>query len=188
MFQRPPAYVFVDGGYMAKLNLEFGGRIDLPRFLDKVCEPNYRRKRTYWFDALPWKGRDPTPEQQKRFENKRKFLERLEYIDRTEVQLGKVEPRFPLGGGAPVFVQKQVDVLLSLKLVVVAFKGDAEFLILIAGDSDLVPAVVTAKDAGATVILFYADIGNVRTHKALMMAADERVEITREYLADVMLS
>jgi uncharacterized LabA/DUF88 family protein len=51
--------------------------------------------------------------------------------------------------------------------------------ILIAGDSDLVPAIEAARDAGVVVTLYYSPKS---VHNELLQASDERVEITHNLI------
>ncbi len=170
---------------MAKVNDNFDGRIELRRFLDDlVTRQGYWRKRTYWFDALPWCGRGSTEEDRRRRDKKHRFLDSLAYFPRTEIYRGRVVRRVPTpeGDGSPVYVQKQVDVLLSLKMAEIAFRGDVKFISLIAGDSDFVPAVRLAKNAGVVVTLIFASMKGVLTHNELKREADERIELTPDLI------
>jgi uncharacterized LabA/DUF88 family protein len=184
MYSRAEAFVIVDGGYMAKVSEVLGRNIDLGKLFDTVCEPDFVRKRTYYFDALPWKPASPTQEQVDRYNGKQRFLDSIRFLNRTEVRLGRTQPIW-LSEGKPVFVQKLVDVLLSLTMVQLALKKDGRYFILIAGDSDLVPAVQAVKDAGGVVRVVYCrkrvDDLNVTVHQELLLHADERFELTDEY-------
>ena len=55
MHSKPEACVFADGAYLTKMNKVFSGKLDYGKFFDEICEPDFFRKRTYYFDALPWK-------------------------------------------------------------------------------------------------------------------------------------
>ncbi|NWF95649.1 MAG: NYN domain-containing protein [Candidatus Thorarchaeota archaeon] len=189
MYSRPEAFVIVDGGYMAKTNEVLGRDIDLGKLFDKVCEPDFTRKRTYYFDALPWKPAQPTREQIQRYDAKQRFLDAIRFLDRTEVCLGRTQPIWLQNSSTPVFVQKLVDVLLSLKMVQLALKKDGRYFILIAGDSDFVPAVQAVKDAGGTVRVVYcrrktANL-NVTVHEELLLHADERFELTDKFCEEL---
>ena len=66
-----------------------------------------------------------------------------------EVKLGKLQ----LIGG--IFKQKMIDVLMSLDIVDKCFDNQIQHAILIAGDSDFIPAIKKAKNYGAIIHLFY---------------------------------
>ncbi len=75
---------------MAKINAVLGGAPDLCKLFDSIVEgAGYWRKRTFWFDALPYMGKNPTDRQKELYENKQRYLSRLEYFDRTEVFKGE---------------------------------------------------------------------------------------------------
>jgi len=59
------------------------------------------------------------------------------------------------GQGRPIFVQKRVDVLLAVDLVRMSSGRQIEYAYILAGDSDLVPAIQVAKDQGVVVGLYY---------------------------------
>lgn len=54
--------------------------------------------------------------------------------------------------------------------------------ILVTGDSDFVPAVIAAKDAGVLVQLYYS---RSSVHDELLSAVDESFEITRDLIDKV---
>jgi len=180
MLGRPEASIFVDGAYLHKINQIFGYNLDYEKFFDELCEPDFYRKRTYYFDALPWKPfKKPTQEQVDFFNNKQRFLEMINFIPRTEVRYGKTQMK---SLDPPIFVQKMVDVLLSLCMVNLAWKKDIRYFILIAGDSDFVPAVKAVKEHGGTIKVVYAlkkkSHFKVQIHHQLKIEVDERFEIT----------
>lgn len=118
------AAVLVDGGYFGKGREAFGKpEIDLVKFCDQICHP-YERFRTYFYDAYPWQDSQPTPEQREKLARKQKFFDSLKMLDRFEVRIGRVQKiEFPCDRGPPHvdFVQKLVDVLLSVDMVKLAW-------------------------------------------------------------------
>jgi uncharacterized LabA/DUF88 family protein len=82
------------------------------------------------------------------------------------------------------FKQKRIDIWMAVDLVRMSESGQIEKAILITGDSDLVPAIEAAKDAGAVVVLYYSP--NAR-HDQLLQVCDERYEITRNLIEKVKL-
>ena len=74
-----------------------------------------------------------------------------------------------------MFEQKRVDILLGVDLVLLAAKQSISEAILVAGDSDFIPAVTIAKSEGILVKLYHG----ARPHADLRREADERIQITQ---------
>ena len=66
-----------------------------------------------------------------------------------------------------------MDILLGVDMVKLAAKGHIQQAILVAGDSDFIPAVVEAKSEGVLVRLFHGE----NCHSDLWQEADERIRI-----------
>ena len=81
--------------------------------------------------------------------------------------------------GAGTFEQKRVDVLLGVDMVRLCSKKQIELAILIAGDSDLVPAVEASKEEGAIVRLYYK---SQSVSDELLNVCDERYEIDQGFI------
>jgi len=69
-------------------------------------------------------------------------------------------------------------------LVRLAVSGSITHALLIAGDSDLLPAIEAAKDTGVLIHLFHG----AHYHDDLWHAADERTEITKEFVSALLRS
>jgi len=81
------------------------------------------------------------------------------------------------------YVQKRVDVLLSVDLVRMSWDHQIEKAILVTGDSDFVPAIQAAKDAGVLTVLYYSRAHpKVSALDELLYACDERIEITQDLI------
>ena len=74
-------------------------------------------------------------------------------------------------GNKDVFEQKRVDVLLSVDMVRHAAAGHIQHAVLIAGDSDFIPAVEAAKESGVTLSTWCGNYNTV--HNDLIALADE---------------
>lgn len=160
-FSAQRAVLLIDNGYLsAILRDEYGEpRVDYLKLSDRICS-GYSRLRTYVYDALPYQGSPPTPEQRVLLAGRQKFFAALEKLPSFEVRLGRQRPR--LGG----FIQKGVDVLLAIDLVRLSSKAQIQKAFLIAGDADYAPVVRAAKDEGVSVHLYYS--------KALQTTTDAR--------------
>ena len=93
--------IFVDGGYVAKLaEQEFGVWVDYHRLSEEVVSAIAERTResldllrTYYYDALPYKSNPPTPDEARRFGNRRGFFDALQRLPKYRVREGWVAYR-----------------------------------------------------------------------------------------------
>ena len=76
-----------------------------------------------------------------------------------------------------------VDILLGVDMVLLAVKGHVSEVVLLAGDSDFIPAVTAAKSEGVIVRLVHGRA----PHRALLQEVDERVRITQELIDSIRL-
>ncbi len=75
--------------------------------------------------------------------------------------------------------------LLTVDLVRLSCERQIQRAVLIAGDSDFVPAIEVAKDAGTIVQLYHAD--SPRPHSELLRACDDRTLIDSAFIGKVLL-
>lgn len=162
--------VFIDGGYLDHLrDHRRVGRLDLEKLVYSAVGDG-ELLRAYYYACMPFQGEPPTEEERSRYAKKYQFLSVVRRLPRFEVRLGKIQR---IGDDVR---QKRVDILLAIELVSLAWKGSIDLAVVIAGDSDFVPAVEQAKDAGVVVRLLYF---RESCHDELLDAVDERVEITQ---------
>jgi uncharacterized LabA/DUF88 family protein len=170
--------VFIDGGYLTKLLLNLGKlAIDFEAFANMLCT-NCERMRTYYYTCMPYQSNPPTEEEKIRYANADKFLYKIRRLPRFEVRLGKLTLR----NGE--LVQKRVDALMSVDLVRMSWDKQIHRAFLVTGDSDFVPAVTAAKDAGVLVKVYYEKDA---IHDELYDACDDREELTKAKLTSVLL-
>lgn len=171
--------VFIDGGYLAKVLKDMFGepRIDFLALSEKLCT-GAERLRTYFYYCMPYQSSPPTDEERERYAAADRFIYSLKKLPRFEIRLGK------LGYHGGEFVQKRIDVLLTVDLVRMGWGRQIDRAILITGDSDFVPAIQTAKDAGVLVQLYYAPSF---VHDELLQACDDRFKITKELIDSIKL-
>lgn len=168
------AAIFIDGGYIQSQFKHNSIDPDFEEIADHLLEPLRQQVpldllRCYYYYCAPWMSPEPTEAEEKRMTNHKEFVSDIENLDRWSMRLGKLERRWD--GKKEYFEQKRVDVLLSVDLVRHAAAGHIQHAVLVAGDSDFVPAVEAAKEHGVTVSLW---CGNFRTvHKDLIALADE---------------
>ena len=134
---------------------------------------------------MPYQSNHPTLEEKERYKNSMKFMNAIKRIPHHEVRLGKLKKT------RDGFEQKRVDVLLSVDLVRMSWGKQIDTAIFIAGDSDFVPAVQAAKDAGVVVILYYAVClgrdGHITTsaHDEPKYACDECIVIDQNMIGAI---
>lgn len=170
--------IFIDEGYVAKILKDsfFSPAIDYAKFSQLLAHDN-QILRTYYYTALPYKSKIPTPEEQKRFDNKQRFLDSLRRLNFFEVRLGKIQMAYDKFGRM-FYRQKRVDALLTLDLVRLAMKQLIEEAIIVSGDSDFIPAIECAKEEGIQVQLVYE--AEHLPSNDLLLTVDTRRELTPE--------
>jgi uncharacterized LabA/DUF88 family protein len=166
------AAVFIDSGYIAAiLKQEFNSpRIALDRLSDILVGPDYERLRTFFYHCMPHQGCPPTKDESERYRRADRWIAALQHLPRFEIRFGRLARR------GTSFEQKRVDVLLSVDLVRMSWDHQIQKAVVVTGDSDFVPAVQAAKDAGVLTHLFYS---SQACHRELLLAFDERTAITR---------
>ncbi len=175
------AAVFVDGGYLARILKDLGEpRIDYA-LLTRWAAEGYDLFRTYYYDCLPYQGPNPSDEERRRVSARQRFFTGLNRLDRFIVRLGRLAQRGTDGTGNPIFEQKQVDLQIGLDLATLIAKDRVELVALVAGDSDLLPAVKRAREEGILVRLIHGPRSTY--HRDLWNEADERRDITTEIVS-----
>lgn len=181
------AGIFIDHGYLQKLLEDYGRRhMNYLDFSEKLCEGEVSRFRTYLYDCMPYQSNPPTEEEKRFYAGKQKFFTALNRMPRFEVRYGKLQ-KLPDTTSPKGFTltQKRIDVLMSVDIVRMTTGRQILRAILVTGDSDLVPAVTCAKDAGAEVYVWYGKTENCSVHDELLEACDECRELTRSFIDSV---
>ena len=167
------AAIFIDGAYLqkqaqiAKVDLNFSRLADF--FLSPVRKNvPVDLLRCYFYHCPPWMSAKPTEDELRRMKTYSDFAEILEGLDRWQLRLGKLERR--RDGDRDYYEQKRVDVLLC-DLTRHSAAGHIQHAILVAGDSDFIPAVIAAKESGVTLSLWCGLENTV--HRDLLILADE---------------
>jgi len=178
------AVVLLDGMYFQNILNAFGlsRAVDYQKFTDKLAR-DHERARTYVFDSLPFDGA------QNRL-SRQKFLDRLSYLDRFQVEMGYVrleKKRCPkCNETICVPRQKKVDILIATRLLECSFDDKIDKIVLVAGDADFVPAVEIAKKK-TEIVLAYAEGERVRASTDLKKVCDRRIRLEQGYFDDCKL-
>lgn len=149
MFEK--SAIFIDGGYFNRLLKKFfgGAQFDYLRFSKRLGElTGTAVLRTHYYTCMPIK-RQGNEKDKERHANMQRFITKLHRLPRFSVKRGRLQ--FING----VFKQKMVDVHMSLDLVDMSFDNQIQHAIIVAGDSDFIPAIERAKNHGTIVHLFY---------------------------------
>jgi uncharacterized LabA/DUF88 family protein len=190
--------IFIDGGYVDALcRTEFGGQmVDYGRLSEEITTVINSRTaepldllRAMYYHCPPYQSNPPTLEESQRTASFRSFEAALSSLPRFTVRLGRLQSQGIGANGRPIFVQKQVDLMLGLDIGLLSAKGQIQHIALVAGDSDLLPAVRAAKNEGVSVWLFHGPAsgrdGRSTYSRELWMAVDDRVEIDAPFVGRV---
>jgi uncharacterized LabA/DUF88 family protein len=125
-------------------------------------------------------------EEAQRFGRAQSFISHLNRLPRFTVRLGKLALRGRKDDGTPILVQKRVDIMLGVDLVLLSAKQQISDAILLAGDSDFLPAVIVARDEGVAVHLYH--FTRSQPHRELWDACDERTAIDQALIDRIRLT
>jgi uncharacterized LabA/DUF88 family protein len=174
--------IFIDGAYLGYLlKNEFAlVRVDYEKLANQLAG-GIDILRTYYYDCPPFQSSTPTQEEKDRFAKAQSFFSALDRLPRYEVRLGRLAHRGFNAAGKPDYQQKRVDIMLGVDLALLAGKRQITHAVLLAGDSDFIPAVAAAKSEGVLVRLYHGQ----SFHKDLWDCVDEREKITKTFIAAV---
>lgn len=179
--------VFLDGGYIEKvLRYDFGEpKIHFGKLAYEMAKPD-ELLRAYYYHCPPYQSSPPTEDERKRYSKSHKFFTALNYLQRFEVRLGRLEFRGLDEDGEPIFVQKRIDCMIGVDMALLAGKGRITTLALFSGDSDLIPAIDAVKKEGILVKLWHGSFSpKTSPHRELVQAFDDRFQFTQEILDKV---
>ncbi len=167
------AAIFIDGAYLIQLMKQNNIEPNYSNLADYLLKPLRKSVqldllRCYFYYCAPWMSQDPTDNEKKRMEEHDVFMNEIAGLERWAARLGVLQRRWD--GNKEYFEQKRVDVLLSVDMVRHSAAGHVQHAILVAGDSDFIPAVEATKESGATVTLWCGEDNTI--HKDLLNLAD----------------
>ena len=175
--------IFIDAAYLQfTLMDEFRSpRIDFEKLVNEMAGGR-EILRSYYYDCEPYQSDPPTPKEKERFGRVQRFHYALDKIPRFQVRLGKLALRGFDGSGKPIFQQKRVDIQMGVDLVLLAAKHQISDAVILAGDSDFLPAIDAAKPEGVVIHLFHGD----RPHADLVARCDERTRIDQAFVDSIL--
>ncbi len=174
------AVLLIDGNYLYKAAFEVFKK--KPKYPD--CAFNifnhYKTKNSLehlHILRVRYHDSGPCDDQGKFAEKKRKFLDSLKNQPRVDVILGRCRKL------KDIYSQKGVDVNIAIDIVRYSLYVDT--IIVVSGDSDLIPAIQLSKDRGSEVIVYISPHHKISpgssVHK-LINTADHHYKITEEML------
>lgn len=173
--------IFIDAGYLDRvLRDEFDCvKVDMRKLVDELAGEG-SVVRVGYYTCAPYQSTPPTEEEWRRkaaFDRFRVALGKLNIV----VTLGKLQRLLNPETGMAVFNQKRVDVALAVDLVLMAARGQTSEAVLVAGDSDFIPAIDEARRAGVRVRLFHGK----SAHTELKVSVDSARRVNRKFLERV---
>lgn len=167
------AAIFIDGAYLLSLSKDKEIVPKYEELSDYFLKPLRKSVqldllRCYFYYCAPWMSTEPTDTEKNRMEEHNLFMKEIESLERWAVRLGVLQRRFD--GHKEYFEQKRVDVMLSVDMVRHTAAGHIQHVILVAGDSDFIPAIQSVKESGATVTLWCGEDKTI--HKDVLQLAD----------------
>ena len=166
------ALLFIDGNYMINISRILSIKIDMENLFDELSKEFFRQK-TYWYSALE--------SNLDRSNNTFRFLDRLHYIPRTKVYIGRLTRNTQ--GHFLSALKTDAGIALSVGMVEQAMLKECDYILLVAGDPQYIPAVRTAQRYGCIVRLIVPkELGDLRPHHELVKVADEKFEMDSDFL------
>lgn len=185
--------IFIDGAYLERIAMRTDFRVDYEKLSPEILARVAARTpaaamdllRTYYYNCPIYQSNPPTESEKDRYQNQRRFFDALEHLPSFAVRLGVMKYRGNDEYGKPIYLQKQVDLMLGLDFALLSAKRSITHAALISGDSDMLPAIEIAQGAGIAVWLFS---GEEQSHAGeLWRVADERVPIDPAFLSAIRL-
>lgn len=111
--------------------------------------------------------------QTKTYQNSAAFLSNLAVQDNIAVRKGYLAIRGYDKNNQPIFVQKQVDMLIGLDIAHVSHYKHADRVLILSADTDIIPAMKTARINGLQVVYGYcSDVQGNNIHRKLKEHSD----------------
>lgn len=183
--------LLIDGGYLRASSFGVAQPYDaafVDHFSRKCLDPAEYLLRAIYYDAPQFAGsvQQPVSGQWKRFKATDTLLEDVSQLERFAVRRGTLgfrgwKPRnIPIAGGQPltdadfkpVFEQKGVDMRVGLDITAFASRQSVERIILVSGDTDMIPAMKEARKAGLEVVLAQLPAPTRPLHRNLLAHTD----------------
>lgn len=183
--------LLIDGGYLRAATFGIANPYNaafVDAFARKCLEAGEYLLRAIYYDAPPFVGsvQKPVSGDWKRFKSNDTLLDDVSQLERFAVRRGNlgfrgwkprnipIQPAAPLTDAdfKPVFEQKGVDMRVGLDIAAFANRQSVERIILVSGDTDMIPAMKEARKAGLEVVLAQLPAPTRPLHKNLLAHTD----------------
>ncbi len=182
--------LLIDGGYLLA-SAQKAGKVYDNLFIEsfsRLCSapPEYLF-RIFYYDAPQFRGSKPLPVSGNltNFQSSDQWLKDLAKLERFAVRRGTIgfrgwKPKnIPISATAltdadfvPVFEQKGVDMRIGLDIAEFSEKRTLERILMVSGDTDMVPALKRARKAGLEVGLIQMPKPTFGLHEELLAHSD----------------
>lgn len=183
--------LMVDGGYLRACAKVAGHNYDNP-FIEafaKACPvPDEDLLRVLYYDSPQFRGTVQLPVSggNTQFQANDKWLRDLAKLERFAVRRGTIgfrgwrPAKIPIAGGAPltdqdftpIFEQKGVDMRIGLDIATFAERRSVDRILLVSGDTDMVPAMKHARKSGMEVVVLQLPAPTRALHELLFAHSD----------------
>ncbi|MDP8993400.1 MAG: NYN domain-containing protein [Pseudomonadota bacterium] len=182
--------LLVDGGYLRASSKGSKQTYD-NSFIERFCHTCFVADeyllRIFYYDAPQFRGRVtlPVSGEETTFQASDKWLLHLGKLERFAVRVGTLgfrgwRPRaLPIGGAAlkdtdfePIFEQKGVDMRIGLDIATFSDRRTVDRVLLVSGDTDMIPAMKHARKAGLEVGLIQLPAPTYPLHNTLKAHSD----------------
>jgi len=173
--------LFIDGAYLSLVSKFIGNgkplKFDIKKFAENLAKKeSLSYKEIFYYNCPPFQSEPPTIEQEKRKAGYDKFIIKLK-TSRIQVREGRCQMI------DRKFTQKGVDVLLTIDMIRNAIKSNIKKFIIIACDTDFVPAINNIrKEDKIRVILYYFRSNHPMFSMSdhILSVCDKIVKLTKE--------
>lgn len=182
--------LLVDGGYLRACARFAKKSYDNP-FIEKFCPSCFDQSeylfRIFYYDSPQYRGKAylPVSGNQTNFSSSDKWLSDLAKLERFAVRRGTLgfrgwkPKKVPIAAGAltdadftPIFEQKGVDMRIGLDIATFAERQSVERILLVSGDTDMIPAMKQARKTGIEVGLIQLPKPTRDLHDTMLAHAD----------------
>lgn len=188
--------VLIDGGHLRACAKKAGKTYDntfIEAFALACVESGEYLLRILYYDSPQFRGNVSLPVSggTHSFQSSDRWLHDLAKRDKFAVRRGKLAFRgwspktVPIAGHAlqdsdfkPNFEQKGVDMRIGLDIATISDKRSVDRIVLVSGDTDMIPAMKHARKAGLEVVIVEPNPAQIHVHDTILEHADERRIVT----------
>ncbi|MFZ6007664.1 MAG: NYN domain-containing protein [Nitrospirota bacterium] len=167
--------VFVEASTVLGKKINYNHIPNVIKLITSFVEPNEEIHRIFFYLAKPFgetvNGVDYS--QTSTYQNSVSFIKKLAIQDNIAVRKGYLAIRGYDKNNQPIFVQKQVDMLIGLDIAHISHHKHADRVLILSADTDIIPAMKTARINGLQVVYGYcSDIQGNDIHRKLKEHSD----------------